>query len=110
MTTKTLIAMKELPLFETDFETTEAGQYDKEHPDIWTEFERIALNLIDRSIKHYGAKAVFEIIRYWRTINKIEGEEFKCNNNYTAYYARKFAQKYPEYAGFFEIRNGSKER
>lgn len=94
------IVEEKMPLFEEN----DAEQYDKDHSDIWIEFEKIALNLIDRGIKHYGAKAIFEIIRYWRTIKKIEDKDFKVNNNYTQYYAKKFMNKYPEYDGFFEIR------
>ncbi len=114
MTTKTIqhegcatvTVTEELPLFEL----TDAEGYDTKHPDIWTAFEKIALNLIDRNIKHYGSKAIFEIIRYERTLKIIEGELFKVNNNYTPYYAQKFLDKYPEHTGFFEIRTGGMER
>jgi len=77
--------------------------FDRENPEVWSEFRRIAFSLIDKGRKNYGAKAIFEIIRYHRTIytNDID---FKLNNNLTAYYARKFVNLYPEYKGFFETR------
>ena len=39
-------------------------KYEKDHPWIWREFEAIALGFIKRGITHYGAKTIFEIIRF----------------------------------------------
>lgn len=89
---------------QTLFDISEAERYDLDHPDIWIEFEKKALELAGKGIGHYGAKAIFEVIRFHRTIERVEGEDFKCNNNFTAYYARKFIEKYPEHEGFFELR------
>ena len=77
--------------------------YDAEHPEIWKQFRGITFNLINRGIRHYGSKAIFEIIRYHRIVKYGDGE-FKCNNNFTAYYARKFMKLFPRYAGFFQTR------
>jgi len=81
----------------SDFE-----RYDREHPEIWKHFVEITYQLIRSGKKHYGAKAVFEIIRYHRFVK--HGEDLKVNNNYTAYYARKFMKQCPEHAGFFGTR------
>lgn len=83
--------------------TTNFEQYDLGHPEIWKQFREITLNLIRLGKKHYGAKAIFEIIRYHRFIEYGVGE-FKVNNNFTAYYARKFMRVFPEHNGFFETR------
>ena len=95
-----------LPLFEqptrTDYE-----MYDTAHPEVWKQFEAITLDLIEQGKKHYGAKAVFEIIRYHRIVGK-KDNEFKCNNNMTQYYALKFMKQHPEHTGFFETRKVSK--
>lgn len=88
----------------SDFE-----QYDAEHPEIWRQFRGITFGLIRRGKKHYGAKAISEIIRYHRIIEYGE-TEFKVNNNFTAYYSRKFMKLFPQHNGFFETRkakNGS---
>jgi len=88
----------------TLFDKPEAAtRYDAKHPEIWEQFKKITFDLIRRGTKHYGAKAIFEIIRYHRII-EYGDDEFKCNNNYTAYYARKFMNIYPEHKGFFETR------
>ena len=79
-------------------------EYDRAHPDIWEHFERIALDLIRRGVKHYGSKAIFEIIRYHRTLDSGRNDFFRVNNNFTSRYARKFQSKHPQHADFFETR------
>jgi hypothetical protein len=77
-------------------------QYDAENPEIWSEFEAIALDLIKRGRTHYSAYAILEVIRHHTIIKG--SDEFKVNNNYRSGYARKFAVKYPQYRRFFELR------
>ncbi len=72
------------------------------NPDVWAEFEKITLDLINKGRKHYGAKAIMEVIRFNRAIGG--GREFKINNNFTAYYVRVFEEKYKIHKGFFETR------
>lgn len=67
---------------------------------IYTKFEEIALETIKKGFKNFGAKGVFEIIR-WQTGVSANGDVFKLCNNYTPFYARLFEQKHPEHAGFF---------
>lgn len=78
--------------------------YDRENPQIWLKFESIALNLIHRGVRRYGSKAIFEIIRY-QTIVGADRDDYKINNNYTAAYARKWQQEYPQYREFFSCRS-----
>jgi len=79
------------------------ADYDEAHPEVWSAFERIALDLIATGIRRYGAKAIFEVIRYYHTVNTNEND-FKVNNNFTADYARKFAEEHPEHKDFFSFR------
>jgi hypothetical protein len=76
--------------------------YHQANPEIWKEFERLTLELINRGKKHYGAKAVMEVVRFNQLING-KGE-FKVNNNFAAYYSRIFALKHKQYSSFFERR------
>lgn len=78
-------------------------QYDKENPEIWEKFKEFAFKAIKKGFKHYGAKSIFEIIR-WNT--KTSGNDgLKVNNNYTSGYSRKFMNEFPEHEGFFRTRN-----
>jgi hypothetical protein len=82
--------------------------FDREHPDVYEHFVSIARNLKWNGIKHYGAKAIFEVIRYHRaTTSAADGskpEPFKINNIFTSRYARKMIAEYPEFADFFSTR------
>lgn len=76
-------------------------QHHKANPDIWLHFEQYAIKALAKGIK-IGAKAIMERVR-WET--EVEGgKPWKCNNSYTAYYARMFAAKYPEAKKMFEFR------
>jgi hypothetical protein len=78
-------------------------QFHLQNHHVWQLFEKYVLMIIQKDFKHYGAAAVFERIR-WHVQIETTGQEFKLNNNYRAYYARKFEDEYPDYAGFFRIR------
>jgi len=78
-------------------------EFDKANPEVWDEFKKTAFSLIEKGHKRYGAKAIFEVIRYKKAL-ETNGTEFKLNNNLAAYYARKFINLYPQYADFFETR------
>ncbi len=78
-------------------------KYDTENPQIWEEFKKysfIAKN--KRQFKNYSSKGIFEIIR-WHT-STAGNDAFKLNNNYHADYARKMMTNYPEFNGFFRVR------
>ncbi len=77
-------------------------QYDNENPQIYTEFKKLAFQLINRGYNHIGAKQIFEVIR-WNTM--VSGNDgFKVNNNYAPDYSRKFEKDHPIYEGVFRKR------
>ena len=84
------------------------SQYDKDHPEIWKEFKKTTLKAIKKGFKNYSSKSIFEIIR-WHRSGDLKPDGFKVNNNYTADYARKFANEFPQYKDFFRTRNRLKE-
>lgn len=76
-------------------------KYHNENREVWRWFEVFARSAAN-SGKKLGAKAVMERVRWEVEINS--GDEFKANNNFTAYYARVFAVKYPQFENYFETR------
>jgi len=78
-------------------------EFDRANPEVWRLFVRFTFQVIRSGRRHYGAKAVFERIR-WHVALETTEVDFKLNNNFTAYYARKFHEEYPEHAGFFHTR------
>jgi len=78
-------------------------EYDKEHPHVFRLFKTFALSLKKRGLKHYGAKAIMERIR-WQVAFETGNDGFKINNNFTSRYARKLEREMPEFKGFFRKR------
>jgi hypothetical protein len=77
-------------------------QYDQEHPEIYQVYKNIAYDYIQRGKIKMGSKSIIEEIRWHKLVKT--NEYFKVSNNYTAYYARKFANEHPQYAGFFNFK------
>ena len=81
-------------------------EYDKEHPQVWTLFIKFSLSLIYRGFKNYGAVAVMNRIRWETDKPNVDGaSEFKINNNFIPFYARKFMEHFSQYEGFFRTRH-----
>jgi len=90
----------------------EFDAYDAANPQIWRAFERAALRAWGQRVlraeakatfPRYGAKRIMESLRYDTTI-RAEGDSFKLNNTWTAFYARKFLARHSECAGLFQTR------
>lgn len=93
-----------------DLDTVESFiTYHEANPQIWHYFKHFAFQAIDKG-KKVGAKGIFERLR-WQVEIESNGE-WKVNNNFTAYYARIFALRYPAHKDFFELRKvtGLKEK
>ena len=80
--------------------------FDAANPEVYIEFDKGAMLLIETGVRHYGAKAIFEHLRFGTAVRG-RGDIFKLNNNYTAFYARKWEENHPEYAGFFSTRRSA---
>jgi len=76
-----------------------------QNPIVWGLFERFAFEVINRGFQNYSVKAIFERIRWEQDIQgDKEADTFKLNNNYTAFYGRRFMALFPEHDGFFRTR------
>jgi hypothetical protein len=80
------------------------ARVDADNPEIWRLFVQFTFVMIRRGFVHYSARAVLHRVR-WETATPLADQsEFKINNNWSPYYARKFHDAYPRYAGFFRNR------
>lgn len=77
-------------------------KYHEENPHIYAKFEEVTLQTIERGFKHYSAKGVIEIIRWWTAVKG--NTEYKISNEYSPFYARLFEQKHPQHKGFFRMK------
>lgn len=83
----------------------EVQAFHKAHPAVWELFVRFTLERIKAGFLHYSVNAIFERIRWESDVATDEGgSTFKLNNNYRAFYARRFMRMYPEWSGFFRTR------
>lgn len=80
------------------------AEVDAANPRVWELFEQFTLMLIRRGFRHYSADAVLHRVRWETTVELRDGEGFKINNNWSAYYARKWIGRHPNHANFFRLR------
>lgn len=82
---------------------TEFLKYHNQHPEIWEVFKQKSLEAINKGFKNYSSKGIFELIR-WHTGGDIKKDGFKIKNDFTPDYARYFELQYPQYKGFFRMK------
>ena len=76
------------------------------HPGVYQEFERFARIARKAGVKRYGARAIWERLRWHFRVERRE-DDFKLNDHFTPYYARLLMLCDPErFGGFFERRDG----
>ena len=76
-----------------------------EHPEVWDMFVSFTFEMIDRGYKNYSAQSVIERIRWEKDAGGDGTTAFKINNNFTAFYSRRFMRMYPAYEGIFRTRH-----
>ena len=82
-----------------------AAVFSNKHPEVNELFVRFTTEIINRGFKNYSVSAIFERIRWETDQADVDGKStFKLNNNYRAWYARRFMEHNPEHAGFFRTR------
>lgn len=77
--------------------------YHEANPHIYERFREVALSLRRRGWRRYGAKGVFEALRFHSEVAAVS-ESWKLNNDYTSRYARLLMANEPELAAFFQTR------
>jgi len=81
-------------------------EFHQANPHVYEALRRMALDLRRRGSRKIGMKMLFEVLRwqYYMTTDDPAGDDFKLNNNYTAYYARELMANEPALADAFETR------
>lgn len=78
-------------------------KFDAQNPHVFQLFKQFAEQMRASGRKHYGAMGIINQIR-WHMALKTTDEEFKINNNYAPYYARKLADSDARFRDFFRMR------
>jgi len=80
-------------------------EFHKNNPGIYDIFQQMALYLIrDKGKKSISGKMIIELIRCWKHNIKTISNNFKIDNNFTAFYIRMFIAEYPKYIDRFDLR------
>jgi hypothetical protein len=83
----------------------QVSAFHADHPEVWDLFVRFTMDRINKGFTNYSAKAIFERIRWEVDSVGADGKlEFKLNNNWPSFYARRFMRMYPRHDGFFRTR------
>ena len=80
-------------------------EFDRANPKVYILFKQFALEAFRaRDVRKIGARLILERIR-WEMIMEKRDEDYKINNNFTPFYARKFIIEFPEFHDRFELRS-----
>lgn len=78
--------------------------YDNDHPQVFTLFKKLTLQLIERGVKRCGAFMIINQMRWEHVLNALSEDGFKVPNQSGPFFARKFCAECGEHAKFFELR------
>jgi len=77
--------------------------YIAKNPGVWIMFKRYAADVKESGVQRYSARTIIERIRWHHEIEHRRAD-WKLNNNFTPYFARKLIREDPSYAKVFELR------
>lgn len=83
---------------------TDFLDFDAANPQIWKLVLERTFEVIGAGYGRFAIDEVFNRIRWFKNVETYSDDEFKVNDHHRAFYARKFMQQFPQYAGFFEVR------
>lgn len=89
----------------TAFET-----FHKTNPRVYGLFCAYTLEIFDTGRKSYSADAIVHRIRWHVEIETRSDDDFKINNNFVAFYARKAMREIPKLKDFFHTRRSAADR
>lgn len=82
----------------------EFDEFDMNNPKIWELLVRFSHEAKNAGVESIGVKLLVERIRWEIQIETKSSDNYKINNNHSAFYARKLMNEYPELNGLFKIR------
>jgi len=79
------------------------NDFHEKNPEVYELFVRFTFEAIKRGHKRLSAWMITNRIRWETTIVTVNCD-YKVSNDYIALYSRKFMKDYPQYDGFFKIK------
>ena len=81
----------------------EAERWIAKNPYVWSRMVNQAANFAAQE-RHFSIALLVEEVRFNMSVEKVEGQDFKLNNDWNAVFARKL-KKYPRIAPYIETRS-----
>ena len=78
-------------------------QFHAANPAVYAKLRELALRAQGRG-KRVGMKCLWEMLRYYTSVETVSADEFKLNNDFTSRYARLLMEREPELLGYFDLR------
>tara|TARA_R110000772_G_C13309802_1_gene439841 strand:- start:13145 stop:13459 length:315 start_codon:yes stop_codon:yes gene_type:complete len=86
------------------------ASYHEKHPEVWRLFLKFTKEAMLAKRKRFGARLIWERMRWYVQIEKDDGADYKLNDHHPPFYARLFINTYPQFADFFEIRERRRDQ
>ena len=85
----------------------EFDRFLEENPHVFRQFRLLAVKLKAKGIERYGAKSLWEVLRWQLAVEtNANAKVYRLNNNYVSRMARRLMRDEPEdFGSFFEIRS-----
>jgi hypothetical protein len=80
-----------------------------ENPNVFTLFEKYAIDAIKAGRKRFGGQMIVERIRWYSTV-ETKGDDYKIRNEFVAFLTRMFEERNPEYKGFFYMKRSKADQ
>lgn len=79
--------------------------FDRANPHVYQALRRLALGMVRRGRSRIAIKMLIEVLRWQHDMTTADAfSEFKINNSYAPFYARRLMENEPELEGAFELR------
>lgn len=70
-----------------------------ENKEMWNMFKEYAIHIAKKG-QEFSAAGIFHLMRYETMVKENNGSDYKLNQNWCTWYARKFLDEYPQYPIF----------
>ena len=81
-------------------------EFHRRNPHVLEKIEELVQELMAAGLTRCSMKMIFEKLR-WDHYIETQGDYFKLNNNYHAFYTRFVLMRHPEWEGFFHTRESA---
>lgn len=80
------------------------SDFDREHPEVYAEIKRLALQALADGRKRIGIGFLAELARWNLTTGARDGKGYKLNNDFRAVWVRRLVVEEPQIASMFTTR------